>query len=147
MPAPDDFPAALVRAALIIALLLVGVPAPDGAAQAAKAAERHGLALRLNVSGSHEGAPAFDVAIHLEGVVMAADRRVVADVLEDGTFLIEERRFAADPETPAPVTHRLRILRDADGTLQYIYHVDGTRRPWNDEGRAWLDGVLRRYVR
>jgi beta-lactamase regulating signal transducer with metallopeptidase domain len=50
-------------------------------------------------------------------------------------------------EDDGKVERQVRITPGSNGALQYDYRVDGDRRPWDAEGRAWFGAVALRLDR
>jgi beta-lactamase regulating signal transducer with metallopeptidase domain len=83
-------------------------PAFKPASSASRAQPRHGVwNTRYHLTGTHHGQPSFQLNVQAENVVRTPDRQGVAEILPGGLLLVEEERFAGDPETPAPTARPL----------------------------------------
>ena len=67
-------------------------------------------------------------------VEFSPDERAIRSVSPDGRFYIRERRERSDRE--------LVVTGGDNEGPRYAYSVDGERASYDDEGRAWLEGIL-----
>ena len=86
-------------------------------------------------SRAHISAGDCDLTIRVVGKVRyASDLSDVQSVPPGGSFVVTE--------TDALTTRRLDIRANDSGRLTRKFTVDGVQRPWDDEGRRWLETVL-----
>ncbi|MFL6233412.1 MAG: hypothetical protein ACJ76N_09800 [Thermoanaerobaculia bacterium] len=91
----------------------------------------------MNVSWSQDG---HRIRIHTEGKI---------ELNEDWTDIVRlshgaEARFEEEKDG---TTRRLDIEPGSDGHPVYTWKVDGKERPFDAEGRKWLQGMLLQLVR
>ena len=84
---------------------------------------------------AHISAGDCDLTIRMIGKVrFTNDLSDVQTVPAGGSFMLTE--------SDALTTRRVEIRSDDAGRLTRKFTVDGTERPWDDEGRRWLASVL-----
>lgn len=126
-------------AACCVALALVsGVP---GLSQKAKPAHTSTNVLSINGVETFEWRENdHEVKIRTEGKFDLTDDWTGIAHLARGT----EMRLEEDD---GRIERRLDVEPDADGRPVYTWKVDGKERPFDAEGRQWLQGMLLRFVR
>lgn len=104
------------------------------------------------IEGTHDDRPSHRMTLHAREVRVRGTE--VVGILPGGSLVVEQTLYPAYPD-PDPLrpraggttVRRLEGRRAADGGVRWTYVVNGAERPFGDEGRAWLRGILRKYNR
>ncbi|MDQ3555954.1 MAG: hypothetical protein M3409_04135, partial [Gemmatimonadota bacterium] len=100
------------------------------------------------VVGEHHGKPSYELTLHAKNVVRGTDRGEVRDILPGGSLRVEHTIFPDNPDHGGRSSRRsVRGTPRAGGGVQWSYRVNGTERPWDAEGRAWLSALLRNHTK
>lgn len=149
----------LVRTS-ITALLFVAAGSPSVRAQAGDPpVEARTGALQppwstvIHMQGSHDGEPSFHLTLEAKGVILNDGRNAIVGLRPGGSLTITHAILSGYPD-PDPlrrvgsndtVVRTLRVTSGQDHQLQYAYGVNGSTLEFGEEGRLWLDRILRKY--
>jgi beta-lactamase regulating signal transducer with metallopeptidase domain/endonuclease YncB( thermonuclease family) len=104
------------------------------------------------IEGTHDDRPSHRMTLHARDVRVRGGE--VVGILPGGSLAVEQTLYPdypdRDPLRPragGTTTRRLEGRRADDGGVRWTYTVNGAERPFGDEGRAWLRGILRKYNR
>jgi len=99
----------------------------------------------------HHGKPASRLRLSASRVQVLGGE--VVGMLPGGRLEVEQVLYPdfpdPDPLKPRPgetTTRTLQAKRRSDGTVQWTYRVNGGERPFEGEGRAWFDRILRKHT-
>lgn len=81
----------------------------------------------------------FEIAVRGR-IELSDDERSIVRLSPGGRFQIEE-------VVPGAPSRLIIVTPDSDGTLRYVYLVNGVQQPWDDTARAWLAQQLPRAAR